>query len=71
MISQKCLEKYDEEFASGFEQFLNGHVNVSASNDDVTDVNYLDYVKIHLKAKKCPSTCSRLWLVDCLLMERV
>ena len=71
VISQECVKNYDEEFANGVEQFLNENVNVSANNEDVAGDDFLKYIKIYLKTKKCPSTCSRLWLVKCLLREHV
>lgn len=64
--TQECDDNFDDTFASEFEQFLSKEPNVvlppSASNkDQPSDVNYMWYVKNHLKSKKCPSFCAKLW----------
>ena len=63
---QAYQNNYDKEFASGFEEFLNGSPAVSlasANNEDTPGDDFLDYIEAHLKAESCPSPCTRLWSV--------
>ena len=71
---QECKDNYDEEFASRFEKFLGEDPTASlasANNNSIPDDDFLAYIKGHLQAMKCPSLCSRLWLVDYPAVDNV
>ena len=66
--TQECYENYDHTFASGFEQFLDAKRVVLpppsiliGNKDQQGGIDYMWYIKSHLKSKKCPSFCARLW----------
>lgn len=58
--AEECSSKYDEEFASKFKQFLSVSL-LSPVDQGVSIEGFFNYIEAHLKAKKCPSPCSRLW----------
>ena len=64
-----CQNNYDTEFISKFEKFLAKDPNASFppidSEDTLADY-FIKYIEVHIKAKKCPSLCSKLWLAQCL-----
>ena len=47
--------RYDETFASEFEQFLSKKPYTEEEDD------YMWYIEDHLRKKQCPSFCGRLW----------
>ena len=62
-----CQNNYDNEFITEFEKFLAKDPNASLppiGNEGVQGDYFLKYIEVHIKAKKCPLPCSRLWLVD-------
>ena len=63
---KECNTFYDKGFASEFEQFLSEGKDGSLCSTNKKSSNnlYLQYIEYHLKNKKCPSFCSRLWLVQ-------
>ena len=66
-ISQICCNNYNKVFANEFDKFLAKDPNATlpaTDNEDVPGDDFLQYIEVHLQAKKCPSPCSRLWLVD-------
>ena len=66
-IPQVCQNDYDKEFVGEFEKFLAKDPNASPPPTDSEDTqggHFLQYIKVHLQANKCPLPCSRLWLVN-------
>ena len=64
---QECHSKYDEEFASEFNQFLDRDPSVSlasSNNEDAPDDDFTNYIETQLQANRCLSPCSRLWSGD-------
>ena len=61
--TQECYENYDHIFANEFEQFLSKEpVAVAHTSKDQSEAaNYIWYIENHLKGKKCPSFCAKLW----------
>ena len=60
-----CQNDYDKEFVSEFEKFLAKDPNATLTpteNEDVPGDHFLQYIEVHLQAKKYPSPCTRLWL---------
>ena len=53
---------YDEALGNEIKQLLNKGQDPSLTSK-ANDV-YLECIKNHLKSKKCPSFCSKLWLVQ-------
>lgn len=54
---QECQTYYDTSFANGFNELL-----TASENDDGTLLKtHLKLIEDHLKSKKCPSFCSKLW----------
>ena len=64
-----CQNNYDAEFISKFEKFLAKDPNASfplVDGEDTLADYFIKYIEVHIKAKKCPSPCSKLWLAQCL-----
>ena len=62
-----CQNSYDKEFVCEFEKFLVKDPNTSLPSTDsegVSGDSFLKYIEAHLRAKKCPLPCSRLWSAD-------
>ena len=63
-LVKDCVSLYDEALGNEIKQLLNKGQDPSLTTNQANDV-YLQYIKNHLKSKKCPSSfCSQLWLVQ-------
>ena len=73
-LLKECKNFYNEAFANKFEEFLSREESASLTDfihKDSSNYSYLNHIDHHLKSKRCPSFCSRLWLVKIIDLNQL